>query len=113
MKRTVSTVVYWVKWWLFGGVSSREASSRADVCRECVECRWRTYDRRAIIGWCGGPLARGRDVCGCPVVRVPKQEVAPVLVQPTVGLRRIKAKGLAVPFRKTLLSGQRCPQGKW
>lgn len=113
MKRLCSLLIFWLKLCVFGVVSPGEALFRAGRCVECPSCQWRSYGSTAIIGWCGRPMARSQGVCGCPVLRVSKDRVPSVLLEPTVEMRRIKARGLALPFRKTLLKKQRCPSGRW
>ena len=114
MKRLGSFLVYWLFKRVRYGLANIELSSyRANVCSGCSECRWESYKTRRIIGWCGGPLSLSEDVCGCPVVQVPKAEVPVVMLEPTVRRRRMMARNVSVPFRKTLLNKQHCPQKRW
>lgn len=113
MRRFVSLIVYWILLAWHGRAPDLISSYRVRKCRGCEELQWRTYEGKRVIGWCGGPMARREGVCGCPVAQVPLNRVTGVLMEPTVEKRKIKAKALAVAFRKTTLNGQKCPQNRW
>ena len=113
MRLLLSSIFYGVKHVFIGEAAPGVAAKRAAICRECGECQWRRHGRRTIVGWCGRPLSKRINTCGCPVVRVPRASVGLTLGETTVERRYCVARRVAVAFRKTRLKGERCPQNKW